>query len=273
MYVKGQHVPVTRTGVETGEANVRRNKDGQIILDAGAGNDRIDVARLKDRENFYGVTVNGQLHEFARKEMMRLTIKAGAGDDRVFVDPNVDVPIRVDAGRGNDRVINQANGARIDGGAGDDHLINFSSATHVRGGQGNDTVNSHGIFNTLEGGAGRDDIYSRGDADFVSGGAGNDKLNAWGSGNLIRGGRGNDYGFAFGPNNAVLGDGGWNQVGVLNPAAQNDFFQDPFIGQLLGALLQGALGNSGVWGSIDRGFPGNWALDATAALLSGVRRI
>src|SRR5688572_6230383 len=106
-------------GRNYGEASVSRDFGGNITLDAGKGNDQINVARGGD--GMYHVNVNGQDFSFTRDEMSRLTIKGGKGDDQINIASNVDVPIKVEGGKGNDQINNHANGTRIDGGKGHDH--------------------------------------------------------------------------------------------------------------------------------------------------------
>jgi Ca2+-binding RTX toxin-like protein len=212
-----------------------RDPNGPITLQAGAGNDRIRVLGLGDGR--YGVTVNEHQFAFTREEMARLTIHAGDGDNDIRIHRNVDVPISVKSGAGNDRVFNASNGAMIDTGAGDDLIRNRAHGVKIHGGEGNDLIDHRGTGATLSGGAGDDQIRAFGEQNLVQGGDGHDALHAFGNGNYIRGGAGNDIGWVNGTGNRLEGNAGedalfasgaynqiqaqyqgqWDHVGVLGP--------------------------------------------------------
>src|SRR5687767_9464088 len=107
-------------GQNYGQATVSKDFGGNITLDAGRGNDQINVNRGAD--GMYHVNVNGQDFAFTRDEMSRLTIKGGKGADQINVGPGVDVPIKVDGGKGSDTINNAANGTQINGGKGQDFI-------------------------------------------------------------------------------------------------------------------------------------------------------
>jgi len=79
-----------------------------------------------------------------------ISIDAGAGNDAVFVDPNVTFPLF------------------IQGGAGDDYLKGGSGPTALLGGEGSDTLIGGRSGDLLLGGAGRDVIHTGGGRDMVS---------------------------------------------------------------------------------------------------------
>lgn len=85
-------------------------------------------------------------------------VNAGAGDDRVIVDPKVRIPTTLRGGPGDDR---------LDGGGADDRLI---------GGSGNDSLNGHGGNDSLFGGSGDDVLLGGSGDDLLSGGSGEDRL-------------------------------------------------------------------------------------------------
>ena len=101
MFVNGSHVP-NRLSESYGQAKVTRSlMGGDITLDAGAGNDRIQVSKGADGK--YHVNVNGQDFAFTAEEFKRLKIKGGDGNDRITVAGNVDLPIKIDGGAGSVR--------------------------------------------------------------------------------------------------------------------------------------------------------------------------
>jgi Ca2+-binding RTX toxin-like protein len=75
------------------------NQNGNLVLDAGAGNDNVRVSKWG---NGVRVNVNGQNFFFNEQQAKNLTIKGGSGNDSVRVDSNVKNNLRVDGGSGND---------------------------------------------------------------------------------------------------------------------------------------------------------------------------
>src|SRR5687767_9288188 len=108
MFVDGRIVPISPFGTNTGEARVSGH-GGRIVMDAGRGEDDIQVSNLGCGR--YNVRVNGKHHTFSREEMQQLHIKGGKGSDRITIGPGVDIPVTADGGKGNDSIINYSNGA------------------------------------------------------------------------------------------------------------------------------------------------------------------
>jgi Ca2+-binding RTX toxin-like protein len=135
---------------------------------AGAvqGTDQDDVVHVrKIGEDRFEVTFNGRPVEVSREQLAALRFDLRAGDDTFVADSDVDVPLWVYGGDGNDVIV---------GGAGNDLL---------RGGDGDDT---------LIGGAGDDRLWGGGGDDSLQGGAGNDELSDVYGHNRLDGGAGND---------------------------------------------------------------------------------
>ncbi len=195
------------------QSQVSRGPGGEIVINAGAGDDKIAIARLA--ENIYGVRINGERHRFSRDEMRRLTVRGGAGKDQIRIAKNMDIPVRVEGNAGDDMIFNNANGAQISGGQGEDLILNRASGVLIQGGAQRDHIDSQGHFNTVRGGRGRDVLFSQGHHNHLAGGQGDDEINAVGNKNVLRGNAGADRMFAVGPENLAMGDAGWNHVGVL----------------------------------------------------------
>jgi Ca2+-binding RTX toxin-like protein len=122
------------------EATVTRGEDpfsvfgfgrsgAKLTIDAGAGDDDIRVSKKGPDE--YLVTVNGQEFTLTKEEMKNLEIKGGAGNDRIIIDPSVDVAIQVDGGKGDDQILNFADRTRITGGSGSDFILNTGKDVEI----------------------------------------------------------------------------------------------------------------------------------------------
>lgn len=118
---------------------------------------------------------------------------AGAGDDIVSIDNQVDVSVTIFGGAGVDELLGDEAGDLIDGGEGSvDSISGLGGNDTLLGGPGNDTI---------DGGDGNDLIF--GDDSLAGAGAGNDTLDGNAGADTIDGGNGND---------------------LLTGGADNDFF-------------------------------------------------
>jgi hypothetical protein len=121
--------------------------DTQLVVGGTTGNDTIDITRV-GTSSTYRVKVNGTvLGDFAG--ISRIVVFAQAGNDNVLVESDVQIPLWLHGGMGDDD---------LSGGAGDDVLW---------GDEGNDY---------LEGGSGRDLLIGGTGADQLFGNAGHDIL-------------------------------------------------------------------------------------------------
>jgi hypothetical protein len=94
-------------------------------------------------------------------------VNAGPKDDRISVAADIDLPVAIHAGSGNDYIRGGAGPDKLIGGPGEDRLIGGGGADFLSGGPGNDV---------LLGGFG-DDILIRGPgSDVLRGGSGNNSI-------------------------------------------------------------------------------------------------
>lgn len=145
-----------------GEATVTR-VNGTIVIDAGAGDDKIGLTQNSKGE--ITVSVNGKKQTFGGTDKDNLVIRAGDGNDEITVDKNVTVKLVLEGGNGNDR---------------------------IRGGSGNDTIRGGDGRDKIEAGAGDDDVDGGAGDDYINGSTGNDKLAGGADNDVIYGGDGND---------------------------------------------------------------------------------
>jgi len=172
------------------EATITR-KGTEVVIDAGAGNDRIHVSQ-DAKTGGLAISVNGEDAVFSPSD--KLVIKAGEGNDTIWVDRDVTVRLRLEGGDGNDFIRGGSGDDAIEGGKGNDRLHGGGGDDYVNGSKGRDIINAdvgndvvyagHGddlVFGNagndyLEGGAGADLIFGNDGNDLTSGGTGNDRL-------------------------------------------------------------------------------------------------
>src|SRR5262249_2490128 len=116
----------------------------------------------------------------------RVEIQGKGGNDLIqVVSPLKAIPVKVDAGAGNDQVLTSIGKDTLLGGTGNDTLRSEAGNEPLDGGpgnddleagDGNDTLTGGPGIDTLEAGSGDDTLYARdGQVDQVHGGDGTDK--------------------------------------------------------------------------------------------------
>jgi Ca2+-binding RTX toxin-like protein len=83
-------------------------------------------------------------------------VNAGAGDDRVGVAREVQVPVTMRGGAGDDLLVGGAGPDKLIGGPGNDTLIGWRGADFIYGGTGNDRLLGGPGADLLRGGPGED---------------------------------------------------------------------------------------------------------------------
>ena len=143
------------TGSDASEVVSLRRKGGSIVVaEAGAATKSFSAALVK-----------------------RITVDAGGGNDRVFIDPSIDERVSVLGGAGND-TIDGSYGDTLNGGSGNDRLY-LQPGGVIDLGQvfqsGGSVIPSTGAHaGLLCGGAGNDTLISSSALDSVIGGSGKD---------------------------------------------------------------------------------------------------
>lgn len=158
----------------------------QVIIDAGAGDDKIGVTQ--DAAGNVTVEVNSKKQTFTGKDKDNLVIKAGDGNDTITVSKDVTVRLTLEGGGDNDEIEvdeDSTTGHTIDGGDGKDDINGGVGDDYLEGGKGDDSIAgsagkdvlSGGIGDdTLKGGDGDDVIYAGQGKDKISGEQGNNKI-------------------------------------------------------------------------------------------------
>lgn len=192
----------------------------QVIIDAGAGNDRINVT---NDPTTGGVTVevNGARRTFTGTDANNLVIRAGDGNDRIAVDSNVTVNLTLEGGDGRDRITGGGGNDTIRGGAGNDTITGGTGNDRLYGGigdgnfsaqDGDDTIRGGDGDDTIEAGAGNDRVYGEAGRDYINGSTGNDRLRGGDGDDVVYGGDGEDTIQGNAGNDYLEGSGGNDNI-------------------------------------------------------------
>ncbi|HEV2801895.1 MAG TPA: M91 family zinc metallopeptidase [Pyrinomonadaceae bacterium] len=235
--VSTKEVTIKRTS--TPAANPTEPPIERIVVDAGGGDDRIQVTR-DPKTGATVINVNGERHSIAlstyidpadghekaqvdvdgvpqqlsRNDPYLLTIRAGDGNDTIDVSRDVQVNFTLEGGAGNDRIQGSAGNDRIEAGDGDDTVDGGAGRDYINGSRGNDKLYGSAGHDTLYGGDGDD--YMQGNAgedyleggrgrDHLLGGAGNDAVSGGLDDDTLEGGRGDDRLYAGGGTDKLYG--------------------------------------------------------------------
>jgi len=172
------------------EATVTRT-GGQVIIDAGAGDDQIGVSQDAKTGNIT-VSVNGESQTFSGRDRNNLVIRAGEGNDNIWVDENMTVNLRLEGGDGDDFIRGGGGHDKIEGGQGNDRLHGAGGNDYINGSVGDDIIYGDDGNDTVYGGDGNDEIYGNNGDDYLEGSRGNDTINGNDGNDTISGGIGDD---------------------------------------------------------------------------------
>lgn len=175
------------------EVTETREPGGKLVLDAGAGDDKISVAQ-NAKTGQVTVNVNGAKKTYYPWEFQNLVIKAGDGNDTISVGPGVKLELTLEGNSGDDSisVAQDAGGQKIYGGEGNDTLKGGKGRDYIEGGEGNDTIRGGLGNDVIYGGGGNDSMNGGGGNDYLDGGEGNDTLDGGKGKDVLSGGLGND---------------------------------------------------------------------------------
>ncbi len=165
-------------------------------------------------------------------------INTGSGNDFVYVDSTVTVPVFIDLGDGDDvasiDAANVNNSITIWGGAGNDNITGGGGAETIYGGDGDDYITGGGGNDTIYGGNGSDVIEGGTGVDAVYGEAGDDSF-IWNSGD------GQDSTISGGAGSNSLSINGDNNANTLTVAARGSDFDATIDGSKLSPTSVNAL--------------------------------
>jgi|GEM_PF-1264719 len=189
-----------------------------------------------------------------------IQILAGPGSDLVVVSPDIDLPVEIYGGTGNDVLSGGGGNDFLYGGSGNDSLVGGIGFDMLTGGIGNDTLSGSAGNDSLYGESGNDVLYGDGGEDHLWGGDDLDQL--WGGdlGDILDGGKGNDelYGedgddtlYGWQGDDTLHGHDGIDELfggsgdDVLWGGAKDDLL----VGDSGNDVLYGGTGDDKLWGS------------------------
>ncbi len=159
---------------------------GNLILDGGSGNDRIEVRGTQATQlTLSGADGDDSLFGGLGSE----TINGGDGDDMLVGGSGHD---RINGGDGSDLIHGNSGHDTLVGNGGNDSIIGGSGHDVLTGGDGNDNLSGQHGNDTLLGHGGDDVLNGGAGRDALSGGEGNDQLRGGSQNDLLSGGIGND---------------------------------------------------------------------------------
>ncbi|GAB5406689.1 MAG: hypothetical protein Aurels2KO_49200 [Aureliella sp.] len=154
--------------------------DGILTITGDLGEHSKDRVFLERQGSEIRVAIrqgNGdsQEFEFPRRDVNRIDVNLGDGNDVLLVSSNFRTPINVTGGQGNDW---------IETGWGSDTIVDLEGDNFVSSGPGRDEITT---------GDGRDRIYAGAGRDLVKAGGGNDVVYAGDGADIVVGGAGHDW--------------------------------------------------------------------------------
>jgi Ca2+-binding RTX toxin-like protein len=203
----------------TGKAYVRGAAVHDGVLHV-VGTDQRDVVRLNVLESNLTVWagfLSPRFQLFPASAVGRMKVYVLGGGDLVVVEGNLEIPIVIDGGSGDDLLQGAGGGDTLLGRTGNDQLYGYQGDDRLYGGAGDDLLSGgdgmdrlrgHGGNDTLLGGAGRDYLYGSIGDDLLDGGDGGDRLFGQNGSDALLGGANNDL-LAGGSGDDYL-DGGEN---------------------------------------------------------------
>jgi len=195
-----------------------RVKDGELQVVGTHCNDQVDINQVgkklyKVRADF--LPGRGHFATFDGADVESIRILLGDGNDHATIADNIDLPVFIDGGAGNDHLNGGRGSAVLIGGDGNDKLIGSRANDRIFGGNGNDVIFGSGSNDFLDGGTGNDVIFGSRGTDEILGGDGHDVIFGSGGNDIIDAGAGDDRVF-----------GGWGDDIIAGGAGNDVIFGD-----------------------------------------------
>lgn len=230
-----------------------------VIVDAGAGNDRVDashagVALTALGGNGMDTLIGGSKSDTLSGGDGNDSLTGNDGDDQLFGDAGAD---KILAGAGNDG---------IGGGDGNDNLQGQSGNDTINGGTGQDSISGGDDDDSLSGEIGRDTLLGGLGSDTLDGGVENDNLQGQDGNDLLLGGDGNDSLTGSAGADTLRGNAGNDTLtgGLDNDSLLGGDGNDRILADAGDDTLNGGDGNDTLFGGVGNdalsGFSGNDSL-------------
>ncbi|MFA7945281.1 M91 family zinc metallopeptidase [Pseudomonas brenneri] len=196
------------------KGNEHTNKNNVVLIETGEKADTIKISQPSNNEVHLKINNIHYKLQIDNKEEHpeELHIKANGGDDKIRVDPRVNVPITIEGGKGRDWIEALGSGdTRVYGGAGNDNIRLGSGNSYAEGNDGNDTMRGGTGHTAMYGNNGNDVMSSgpgsKGTFSYMDGGNGNDSMVSESPLNVMHGGNGNDWMYSKAPTTLYTGRG------------------------------------------------------------------
>jgi Ca2+-binding RTX toxin-like protein len=169
--------------------------DGVLYIAGTSGDDRVHIERAFDgKVKVYANFLPDRRHvrTFDAREIERIEIYLGDGNDHADLADNIKLPVLMDGGAGNDHLNAGRELAIMLGGEGNDKLVGGRADDRIYGGSGDDLILGGSGNDLIEAGSGNDLVFAGAGNDVIDGGSGNDRLFGHSGDDRISGGEGND---------------------------------------------------------------------------------
>jgi hypothetical protein len=244
---------------------------GTLTVTGTNNDDQISLSLLtQNNQNKLRVNDNGVNRDFVLNAVKKVVASLLNGDDTFAGGDNVNIPMQISGGAGNDVLKGGGRNDTMNGDAGNDTLDGRGGDDDMRGGAGSDTVDYSDRTNSLvlslddvanDGGSGaHDNIHS--DIENVRGGQNDDVITGSAANNVIQGMGGTDQITGQGGDDAIYG--GLSSSGdvpanhgtdVIDGGDGNDaIFAAPFGN----ATIFGGAGNDQEFGGIGNDYLNAW---------------
>jgi Ca2+-binding RTX toxin-like protein len=169
--------------------------DGVLYIAGTSGDDVVQIdktcnGKIKVHASF--LPDRSHVRTFNAKEIERIEICLGDGNDHAYISDNIKLPVLMDGGAGNDHLHAGRGPTMMMGGEGNDKLVGSRADDRIYGGAGKDLIMGNGGNDVIDAGSGNDLVFGGTGNDVIDGGSGNDRLFGEGGNDKILGGDGND---------------------------------------------------------------------------------
>ncbi|MGQ9645417.1 MAG: PKD domain-containing protein [Thermodesulfobacteriota bacterium] len=185
--------------------------DGVLYVAGTSGNDWVEIDKTRNGKiKVYASFLSDRCHlrTFDAKEIERIEIYLGDGNDYAYIAESMRLPVLMDGGVGNDFLRSGSGPTVMLGGEGNDTLLGGCAGDEIDGGAGHDLIVGNGGNDVIDAGSGNDVVFGFWGDDLILGGDGNDWIFGGSGNDLIHGGDGDDLIFGEGGNDQLYGDNG-----------------------------------------------------------------
>lgn len=190
------------------------------------GTNLADILAVSQDATRVRVNDNGAVRTFALASVKSVVVDGLAGNDQLLGRSNLQKPLTLRGGEGNDTLTGGAKADTFEGGNGTDTAdysirsvnLNISLDNIANDGAAGEGDNVKSDVENIKSGSGSDSIYGSSAANSLDAGAGADRVDADAGNDTIRGGRGNDTLSGGAGNDQILGEEDHDTIyGNINP--------------------------------------------------------